>query len=69
MRTVEIEWTEVATHRATVNVPADFDPERADLENALAELEDDGFIGVEREGISVKFLDAFDVTAETFAPG
>lgn len=66
MRTARIEWTEVSTHRATVNVPTDFDPERADLADALAEL--DGFVGVEREAISVTFLDTLDVTVEAFTP-
>ncbi|ROZ52827.1 hypothetical protein EEB12_28685 [Rhodococcus sp. WS1] len=66
MRTVTIEWVEVSTHQAMVNVPPDFDPERADLADALAAL--DGFVGVERNEISVTALDAFDATAETFAP-
>ncbi|OFV72762.1 hypothetical protein [Rhodococcus erythropolis] len=44
----------------------DFDPERADLADALAAL--NGFVGVERNEISVTALDAFDATAETFAP-
>ena len=47
MRTVTIEWVEVSTHQATVNVTPDFDPERADLADALAAL--DGFVGVETE--------------------
>lgn len=66
MRTVTIEWVEVSTHRATVNVPLDFDSECAGLADALSEL--DGFGGVERSEISVTPLDAFDATAETFAP-
>ncbi|BDB61047.1 hypothetical protein RDE2_28410 [Rhodococcus sp. RDE2] len=31
MRSVVIEWTEVSSHCAVVNVPADFDPEVVEL--------------------------------------
>ncbi|KLL95201.1 hypothetical protein NJ76_29010 [Rhodococcus sp. IITR03] len=64
MRSVVIEWTEVSSHRVVVNVPADFDPEAVELGDALGSLEDDGFLGVEREGIVVRFLDAPDPAAE-----
>lgn len=56
MRSVVIEWTEVSSHRAVVNVPADFDPEVVELGDALGSLEDDGFLGVVREGIVVRFV-------------
>lgn len=41
-----------------------FDPEVVDLGDALGGLEDDGFLGVVREGIVVRFLDASDPAAE-----
>lgn len=69
MRSVVISWTEVSTHSVTVTVPADFDPENAELGDALGELEDDGFLGVEREGIKVWFLDAVDPGAEVLISG
>lgn len=64
MRSVVIEWTEVSSHCAVVNVPADFDPEVVELGDASGSLEDDGFLGVVREGIVVRFLDAPDPAAE-----
>lgn len=64
MRSVVISWTEVSTHSVTVTVPADFSPEDAGLGDALASLEDDGFLGVERESIRVWDLDAIDPGAE-----
>ncbi|WKX02061.1 hypothetical protein Q3O43_29345 (plasmid) [Rhodococcus aetherivorans] len=64
MRSVVVEWTEVSSHSVVVNVPADFDPEVVDLGDALGGLEDDGFLGVVREGIVVRFLDAPDPAAE-----
>ncbi len=66
MRSVVIEWIEVSSHRAVVNVPAVFDPEVVELGDALGSLEDDGFRGVVREGIVVRFLDAPDPAAEEF---
>ncbi|MEE2062270.1 hypothetical protein [Rhodococcus artemisiae] len=30
-----VQWMEVSTHSVTVTVPADFDPENADLGDAL----------------------------------
>ncbi|MEE2062189.1 hypothetical protein [Rhodococcus artemisiae] len=48
----------------TVTVPADFRPEDAGLGDALGSLEDDGFLGVERESIRVWDLDAIDPGAE-----
>ncbi len=68
MRTIEIEWTEVSRHRVAVNVPRDFDAEEVDLANDLATLTDGGFVSVEREGITVRPLEVFDTTAETFTP-
>lgn len=43
----------MSTHSVTVTVPADFDPEDVGLGDALGGFEDDGFLGVEREGIRV----------------
>ncbi|WP_156665397.1 hypothetical protein [Rhodococcus phenolicus] len=56
MRSVVIEWTGVSSHCAVVNVPAVFDPEVVELGDALGSLEDDGFLGVVREGIVVRFV-------------
>lgn len=64
VRTVEIEWIEVSRHRATVNVPIGIDLESCDLANALADL--DGFVGLEREAITVRVI-GFDPIAEVFA--
>ncbi|MCD5422661.1 hypothetical protein LRS71_24430 [Rhodococcus pyridinivorans] len=41
-------------------MPADFDPEVVELGDALGSLEDDGFLGVVREGIEVRFVDVLD---------
>lgn len=67
MQTVEIEWTGVSCHRTTVNVPPGFDRERSDLADALAALSDARFVGVEREGISVRAV-AHDAAAPRFDP-
>lgn len=64
MRTVELEWTEVSHHRATVNVPPGLDLACVDLGDALS---DAGFTGVEREGIVVRVFE-HDVSAPTFDP-
>ncbi|UPW06898.1 hypothetical protein M1C57_23655 (plasmid) [Rhodococcus pyridinivorans] len=64
MCSVVIEWTEVSSHCVVVNVPGDFGPEVVELGDALGSLEDDGFLGVVREGIVVRFLDAPDPAAE-----
>ncbi|UQB75696.1 hypothetical protein NXT08_23800 (plasmid) [Rhodococcus pyridinivorans] len=47
-----------------VNVPADFDLKVVGLGDVLGSLEDDGFLGVVREGIVVRCLDALDPAAE-----
>ncbi|BCN46557.1 hypothetical protein RE9431_48130 (plasmid) [Prescottella equi] len=66
-RTVEIEWTEVSHHRATVNVPPGLDLDCVDLGDALAALSDMGFTGVEREGIVVRPVE-HDAAALLFDP-
>lgn len=48
MKTLLIEWTEESEHRVKVQVPSDLDPDDIDLENQLAELANDGFIGLQR---------------------
>jgi len=53
MKTLLIEWTEVSRHRATVQVLSDTNPDGIDLENRLADLADDGFLGLQREIESV----------------
>ncbi|QWS68261.1 hypothetical protein SEA_VANLEE_145 [Gordonia phage VanLee] len=57
MKTVEIRWTEVSQHRMTVNVPDDFDADKHDLANDLAEFDGDGFCGLEREDVLVTETD------------
>ncbi|MGU3587117.1 hypothetical protein ACLBYD_28705 [Rhodococcus sp. C26F] len=64
MRSVVIEWTEVSSHCVVVNVPVVFDPEVVEWGDALGSLGDDGFLGVVREGVVVRFLDAPDPAAE-----
>jgi hypothetical protein len=66
MKTVTISWTETSTHEVTVNVPDDFDADDVDsLADDLGSLDDDGFQGVEREGITVEDAD-YDPDAEEF---
>ncbi len=55
MKIARIEWTELSRHSASVLVPDDFNPDEYDLENALANLDDDGFEGLERENIEVYY--------------
>jgi hypothetical protein len=55
--TVVISWVEESHHEVTVRVPADFDPYQSDLANGLAELNDDGFEGLERNLIEVREAD------------
>lgn len=57
-QTVEIEWTEVSQHRATVNVPSGLDLDCVDLGDALA---------AEREGIVVRRVE-HDAMALLFDP-
>ncbi|PJE00773.1 MAG: hypothetical protein CK429_36185 [Mycobacterium sp.] len=67
MRTVLIEWTEVSHHKARVQIPAGTDVEDLDLENRLAELDDDGFQGLERE-IQAVIAVEHDPQAEVLVP-
>ena len=67
MRTVLIQWTEISQHTARVQVPIDSDTEELDLENRLAELDDDGFQGLEREIQSVVTVE-HDPSAEVLVP-
>ncbi|WP_032381033.1 hypothetical protein [Rhodococcoides fascians] len=66
MKTIKIEWTETSHHSRTVNVPDDFDHEEADLENELAQLDDEGFEWLERTVESVEDVE-FQPDAEVFA--
>lgn len=45
MHTVLLAWTEISQHKARVQVPVGTDLDELDLENRLAELDDDGFQG------------------------
>lgn len=63
VKTVKIEWTEVSRHERTVNVPDDFDADNSNLEDNLAQLDNDGFQFLEREIDSVKNA-GFDPDAE-----
>lgn len=65
MKTVQITWQEVSEHSVLVNVPDDFDPDNYDLADALAQLENDGFEGLTREGIYVQDDQPFNPTVET----
>lgn len=53
MQTVLIKWTEISQHQARVQIPAGADADALDLENRLAELDNDGFQGLEREIVDV----------------
>jgi len=64
MRSVVVTWTEVSSHCVVVNVPAEFDPEVVEWGDALGGLEYDGFLGVVRVGMVVRFVDAPDPAAE-----
>lgn len=67
MQTVLVTWTEVSQHQARVQVPLGADIDELDLENRLAELDDDGFQGLEREINSVTELE-HDPHAEILVP-
>lgn len=67
MRTVLVTWTEISQHTARVQVPVDADTDELDLENRLAELDNDGFQGLEREIQSVVAVE-FDPDAEVLVP-
>lgn len=67
MRTVLIEWIEVSHHKVRVQIPAGTDAEDLDLENRLAELDDDGFQGLEREIQAVTAVE-HDPHAEILVP-
>lgn len=62
MRTVKVQWTETSQHTATVNVPDGADVDELDLENALADV-DDEFCGLERDIDSVTEVE-FDPDAQ-----
>lgn len=66
-KTVVIEWVEESRHRVKVRVPADFDPDECDLGDGLAELNNDGFLGLERSQIMVSDTSP-DAAAEFFDP-
>lgn len=67
LKTVRIRWREISEHERVVHVVADFDPECRDLANDLASLDDDGFQGLERDGIEVEEVND-DPHAEVFDP-
>ena len=67
MRTVLVTWTEISQHTARVQVPVDADTDDLDLENRLAELDNDGFQGLEREIQSVVTVE-HDPDAEVLVP-
>lgn len=68
MKTIKIKFTETSSHEVTVNVPANFHAGDYDLEDGLAELENDGFRCLEREIESVEVVE-FDehAAAHSFA--
>ncbi|GAT04976.1 hypothetical protein [Mycolicibacterium fortuitum] len=63
MQTVLIKWTEISQHQARVQIPARADVDALDLENRLAELDNDGFQGLEREIVAVTAVEG-DPNAE-----
>lgn len=67
MQTVLVTWTEVSEHRARVQVPLGVDIDELDLGNRLAELNDDGFQGLERQINSVTEVD-HDPDTEILVP-
>ncbi|WP_255251242.1 hypothetical protein [Mycobacterium avium] len=67
-KTVVISFVEESHHEVRVNVPRDFQPERCDLANELASLDDDGCEFVERSVLRVLDADEQDRDAEYFAP-
>lgn len=66
-KTVVIRWREISDHERVVRVVADFDPANRDLANGLAELDDDGFLCLDRDCIEVEDV-ADDSEAEFFDP-
>lgn len=66
-KTVVIEWVEESVHQVTVRVPVNFDADECDLGDGLAELDDDGFRGLERNQIVVRDVEP-DPAAEFFDP-
>lgn len=52
MKTVKVRWTETSQHEALVSIPVTADRDELDLENALADV-DDEFCGLERDIDSV----------------
>jgi hypothetical protein len=66
-KTVVISWIEESHHEVTVRVAQGFDPYKRDLAKGLAELNDDGFEGLQRNLIEVREA-ADDPAAEFFNP-
>lgn len=67
-KTVVIDWVEESRHQTVVRVPLDFDPDQRDLADGLAELNSDGFQGLQRSQIEVSDAAEDDPTAEYFDP-
>lgn len=61
MKVVELSWTEISQHRVTVIIDDDLTVDQLidgyDLADAVANLDDDGFIGVERDDMTAEFVD------------
>lgn len=68
MQTVLVKWTEVSHHQARVQVPLGAGIDELDLENRLAELDDDGFRGLERREINSVTEVEHDPHAEILVP-
>lgn len=66
-KTVVISFVEESHHEVRVKVPRDFQPERCDLANELARLDDEGCEFLERVVLQVTDVDE-DPDAEYFAP-
>lgn len=68
MQAVRIRWTETTEHEVIVNMPCGIDFDTLNLADGLADLKDDGYQGVDRDGIDVEVLGAPKFGAEEFNP-
>ena len=71
MKTVTIRWTETSEYETQVQVPDSFDQknhDQWDLPNDLAELDEEGFVGLTREVDEVFEEDEHDEDATEFHP-
>jgi hypothetical protein len=53
MKTVKIEWVTSERHSGNFNVPDDFDPGNYNIEDALADHDEETFDWLERDNVEV----------------